>query len=60
MKTLTLTLTCTVDAEDWEAFKAGTPDPAELLGCFEARLDEIYGDDGSVLTTVHAEKVEVK
>ena len=47
---------CTVDAEEWDEFLAGSPDPVSNL---EARMDEVYGDDGAVLTTLHVCNVKV-
>jgi hypothetical protein len=55
----TITLTLTVDDDEWMDFRAshlvasrGEPGArdASILGSFDARMDEVFGPDGSVLT----------
>jgi hypothetical protein len=52
----TLTITATVDTADLGAFLVDDPD---LTGCVAARFDEVFGDNGAVLTTVDVTDVTV-
>lgn len=51
-----LTITATVDDDDLAAFLADDPD---LLACVHARFDEVFGDNGAVLSTVLVDAVIV-
>lgn len=52
----TLTITATVDDDDLAQFLADDPD---LAACVRARMNEVFGDHGAVLTTVDVRAVEV-
>jgi hypothetical protein len=51
-----LTITATVDDADLERFLELD---AEIRECFGARLSEVFGDDGAVLSTVQVWGVEI-
>jgi hypothetical protein len=57
-----LVIEATVDLEDYreflEAHKAG-PWPRDIHESFDARMDEVFGPDGSELTTVEVKAVRV-
>lgn len=55
---LFLTLTAVVDAEDYRAFRANRTQ-ADVAESFEARLNEVFGPDGEVLTTLDVESLLV-
>jgi len=57
MSRATLTITATVDAEDLAAFLADDP---QILECVRARLDEVFGDNGAVLSTVDVVDVVIR
>ena len=63
----TITLTLTVDDDAWMDFRAshlvasrGEPEArdASLVGSFDARMDEVFGPDGSVLTGANVVAIE--
>jgi hypothetical protein len=59
-RTRALTIICTVDADQWDAWftdNGGTWESAR--GSFHARLDEIYADGGEVLTSVDVHALEL-
>lgn len=51
-----LTITVAVDNADLDAF---TKDDPDLTGSFAARLQEVYGDNGAMLTTGRVRSVIV-
>jgi hypothetical protein len=55
---LFLTLTAIVDRADYRAFLDGMR-AVDVKDCFGARLTEVYGDSGAVLSTVNVESVLV-
>lgn len=59
MPTLTLTITATVDAADYETFLQDHSGPEDIASSFDARLDEVFGSGPEVLTTVRVQSVEV-
>ena len=51
----TITIIATVGESDLAAFLASDPD---IHGAMRARLNEVFGDDGAVLTTIDVQSVE--
>jgi hypothetical protein len=51
----TITITATVDEADLAAFLVSDPD---IHGAMRARLNEVFGEDGAVLTTIDVQSVE--
>jgi len=49
-----LIISAYVDDADFARFKAGDP---EIEMCFDARLSEVFGDNGAHLTTIRVESV---
>lgn len=55
---LTLTMTVSVDAEDYADFlREHADNKANVVHSFDARLDEVYGPDVAVLTTANVEAI---
>jgi hypothetical protein len=52
----TITITATVEVDDLEAFLADDPD---LLACVDSRFDEVFGDNGAVLSTVRVNALTI-
>lgn len=50
----TITITATVDDSDLAAFLKADPD---IHGSMRARLSEVFGEDGAILTTVDVREV---
>ena len=51
----TITITATVDEADLATFLASDPD---IHGAMRARLNEVFGEGGAVLTTIDVQSVE--
>lgn len=58
MPTLTLTITATVDAEDYARFLQDHSGAADVADSFDARLGEVFGSGPEVLTTVRVQAVD--
>lgn len=55
---LILTLTATVSRSDFERFAADHTGPADIVGSFNARLNEVFGSGPEVLTTIQVRDYE--
>lgn len=58
MPQLTLTITATVDADDFRVFLEDHADLADVADSFNARLNEVFGSGPEVLTTVRVQSVQ--
>lgn len=59
MGKLTITITATVDADEFETYRKEHKDMADVADSFDARLSEVYGSGPEILTTVQVQKVEI-
>jgi hypothetical protein len=53
----TITITLTVDADDWKQFRDAHTGEADLRDSFNARLDEVYSSGPELLTTIDVQSV---